>query len=297
MSSSLGGAPGAPFRIGFGARGIGMGNAMTAVNSGDVSSYYNPALVPFQEWPFVSAAYGVLSLDRRLNFLVYVQSLKPSAGISFGIINAGVTNIEGRDRDGTPTETHSTSENSFFLSFGLKPDEQLSVGVTAKLLYYSLFEELSSSTVGIDVGAVYQVTNEIAVAAVIQDVNSKYIWDTSKLYGRLGNTTIEKFPLRKKLAFSYSRPDVGVIVSSEMELINSETMFRIGSEIAVTGGFQLRGGLDQISVSQNMDARPAFGFSFQTEAISWKPGIHYTFVLEPYVSSGLHIVSVSASFE
>ena len=66
-----GGTSGAFSRMGFGARGIGMGNAQTAVVSGDVTGYYNPALIPFVEYRFVSATFGVLSLDRSLNFLGY----------------------------------------------------------------------------------------------------------------------------------------------------------------------------------------------------------------------------------
>ena len=37
--AQIGGAPGSYSRMGFGARGMGMGNAMTAVISGDVSGY------------------------------------------------------------------------------------------------------------------------------------------------------------------------------------------------------------------------------------------------------------------
>ena len=38
---------GAFSRMGFGARGIGMGNAMSSVTTGNVVSYYNPAVTPF----------------------------------------------------------------------------------------------------------------------------------------------------------------------------------------------------------------------------------------------------------
>lgn len=107
-SSSDAGLAGAPMRMGFGARGMAMGNAMTAVTSGDVQSYYNPALVPFETEPTAVATYGVLSLDRTLNFLSYTKSLKPNAGFSLSLINAGVGNIDGRDRDGIHTETYST---------------------------------------------------------------------------------------------------------------------------------------------------------------------------------------------
>ena len=143
---SVGGFAGAPLRMGFGAKGIGMANATVAWNNGDVVGYNNPALVPFQETATGAVSVGVLSLDRSLNFLSYTQRLKPSAGLSFGIINAGVGDIQGRDRDGDVTEKYSTSENAFAFSFGLKMSDDLSIGVTTKILYYSLFSEVSSTT-------------------------------------------------------------------------------------------------------------------------------------------------------
>ena len=65
--------PGAFSRMGFGARGIGMGNAMSAVKEGNLVSYYNPALVPFQEGNSFQTSYTFLSLDRSLNFLNFTK--------------------------------------------------------------------------------------------------------------------------------------------------------------------------------------------------------------------------------
>ena len=90
--------------MGFGARGIGMGNAMSSVTTGNLVSYYNPALSPFQENNSFQTGYSFLSLDRSLNFLSFTRKFdfysakdtsadrKPSrtAGISAGIINSGV---------------------------------------------------------------------------------------------------------------------------------------------------------------------------------------------------------------
>ena len=109
--SQMGGAPGAFSRLGFGARGMAMGNAMSAVSSGDLAGYYNPALLPYAPGRYGAASFGFLSLDRTLNFLQYTQPLPPMAGLSLGIINSGVSNIDGRDSDGEPTGPMKTSEN------------------------------------------------------------------------------------------------------------------------------------------------------------------------------------------
>src|SRR5262249_2080043 len=110
------GSAGAFVRMGSGARGMGMGNAMTAVNTGDIQTYYNPALAAFADGRTVGATFGLLSLDRYLNFVNYVQPIHPTAGVSFGIINAGVRNIDGRDADGEKSGDLSTFENQIFLA-------------------------------------------------------------------------------------------------------------------------------------------------------------------------------------
>ena len=88
--SRLGGLPGAPFRMGFGAAGIGFGNALAATPALPITGYYNPALLPFQKNPTVQISGGFLTLERHLAFLTYGGPVKPSGGISLGIINSGV---------------------------------------------------------------------------------------------------------------------------------------------------------------------------------------------------------------
>jgi hypothetical protein len=296
-SSSIGGLAGAPMRMGFGARGIAMGNAMTAVVNGDLQSYYNPAIVPFQSVPTAVAAYGVLSLDRRLNYLSYTKSLKPNAGFSLSIINAGVGNIDGRDRDGIHTETYSTSENAFMFTFGLKPASRFALGVTAKILYYALFEGIKSTTAAIDIGAIYLLSQEITLGAVLQDINAKYKWETSSLYGINGNSTVDRFPMRKRIGISWVPENYFLILSGELEAIGSSAFARIGSEIEIYDGVHLRGGIDQISWNSDLPAKPALGLSFQTKLASMMPSFQYAYVFEPYSPSGIHILSLSMRFK
>lgn len=296
-SWSVGGLAGAATRMGFGARGIGMGNALTAVREGELTGYYNPALAPFQTSPTGAASLGLLSLDRRLNFLSYTQALKPSGGISVGIINAGVSNIEGRDGDGHLTDTYSTSENVFLFSFGLRPTSKFSAGVTAKVLYYSLFEGISTTTAALDVGVLFILSNEWTVGAVVQDINAKYRWDSTPLYGRDGNTTTDRFPVRKRIGVSYAPSFYSATVSAEFEAIEDEALTRVGVELSPFRGIQFRGGIDQISFSGKLNAKPSLGLTVQTPIDKWKPALHYTYVFEPYSAGNLHFLSISLTFE
>ncbi len=297
VRSTLGGLPGVAMRMGFGARGIGMGNALTAVKSGDIVGYYNPGLTPFQSLPSGVAAFGLLPLNRRLNFISYTQELKPTAGISVGIINAGVSNIEGRDNDGVPTETYSTSENAFLFGFANKFGDSFSVGIGTKILYYSLFQSVTSTTVGFDIGLLYVLDGEWAIGAVLQDVNSKYKWDTSKIYGRLGNSSEEVFPLRKRIGVSYEPKSLNVLLSWELEFVGSEYITRVGGELRPIDEFTLRAGVDQINFGGSIVAKPSFGFALQTTLKSLRTGVHYAMVLEPYSPGEIHIISLSLTFE
>jgi hypothetical protein len=296
-SSYLGGLAGAPFRMGFAARGIGMGNALTSVPYGNLDSYYNPALLPYQSLPTVLLSYGSLSLDRRLNFVSYTQHLNPDAGVSVGLINAGVSNIDGRDNDGQPTETYSTSENEFFFSFGLVPDNKISFGVTAKVLYYNLYSNVKSTTFGLDLGALYSISDELKLGLVLQDVLSKYKWDTSKLYGESGSSYVDAFPSRKRLGISYVSREWGLVGSGEFELIGSAKYARFGAELDLFSGLQVRAGLDQISFAGDVAAKPSVGFSVQTQIASWNPRVDYAYIFEPYISAGMHYLTLSLSFQ
>ena len=87
-------------RMGFGARGVAMSNALVADASGDTSPYYNPALAPFISGQNFAASTAFMTLDRTLQFLEFATPLRPRAGVAGGLIHASVSNIDGRDGSG-----------------------------------------------------------------------------------------------------------------------------------------------------------------------------------------------------
>ncbi|HRN27929.1 MAG: hypothetical protein IT276_01805 [Ignavibacteriaceae bacterium] len=303
---------GAFSRIGFGARGIGMGNAMSSVTTGNLVSYYNPALSPFQENNSVQTGYSFLSLDRSLNFLSFTRKFdffsakdtsvdkKPSrtAGISTGIINAGVSGIDGRDNNGLPTKELSTSENQFFLSVSNRFSEKFSLGISVKFYFYKLYEEINASGLGIDFGALYKVNDNWNVSLMISDLNSKYEWDTSPIYGQEGLSTTDNFPTIKKIGVSYSNPALKLLTAIEYENSNAGTnIIRLGAEYNIYENLFLRGGIDQLNLS-NTDAgiKPSLGFSYAKSFGDLIVGVDYAFMVEQYSSSDRHIIGVSFNF-
>jgi hypothetical protein len=298
--AQIGGTAGSFSRLGFGARGMGMGNALTAVNTGDISTYYNPALAAFSEGRTASATFGLLSLDRYLNFLSFTQSLRSQAGFSLGLINSGVRNIDGRDAEtGQHTDYYSTTENQFYLAFANRVEEHVSLGVSIKLLYSKLFEQVTSSTVGFDVGGCVVITKQLSLGAVIQDINSKYKWNTAAYYGPVaGRATQDNFPVRRRIGLAYRLPEESGLVSAEFENTSDGTnSARFGAEYSLVSYFTVRGGADRWEFGDNATGvKPTFGFTARRSFERWTPALTYAFVVEGYSPHGMHIITLSTMF-
>ena len=308
QTSKISSMPGAFSRLGFGARGIGMGNAMSAVNEGNLVSYYNPAVIPYQDGNSFQTAYTFLSLDRSLNFLSFTRRFefgekedgtpRSVAGLSAGIINSGVSNIDQRDNQGFKTGDLSTSENQFFIGLSNRFSEKFSVGLAIKFYYYSLYEDISSTGIGFDIGALYSILDNLKIAFVISDINSKYKWDTTDLYGQEGTNTEDKFPVLRKFGLSYKLESIGLLLSGEFENSNAETnILRLGAEYNIFDMLFLRGGIDRLNLSNSdFPVRPSLGFSYFYNLNDFYLGFDYAFVIEPYSSSDIHMVGLNFRF-
>ncbi|HSW56523.1 MAG TPA: hypothetical protein VLH59_15685 [Ignavibacteriaceae bacterium] len=306
-------SPGAFSRIGFGARGIGMGNALSSITEGELTSYYNPAITPFQENNSFQAGYSFLTLDRALNYFNYTrrfdfysvkdtlaETRKPrtTAGLSIGVINSGVRNIDGRDNNGLPTGELSTSENQFFIGLAARISEKFSIGLATKFYYYSLYEEISSTSLGFDVGALYKLNDNFNVSFVLVDLMSKYKWDTSPVYQQEGIISEDKFPNLRKLGVSYRNKELGLIGAVEFENSNAETnILRAGIEYNLYDKFFIRGGVDQFNLTNtDWPVKPSLGFSFFQPFGNLVVGVDYAFQIEQYSSADRHILSVNFNF-
>jgi hypothetical protein len=291
--SRISSMPGAFSRMGFGARGIGMGNAMSAVTEGNLVSYYNPAISVFQEGNSFQTSY---TFTRRFDL---GGKKNRAAGISAGIINSGVSKIDGRDNQGLQTGDLSTSENQFFVGLGKRFSEHLAIGIEAKFYYYKLYESITSSGVGVDIGALYKVDDQWNISLGISDLNSAYKWDTGPLYGTDGGgISTNKFPVLKKIGVSYSNKELGILGALEFENSNGETnILRAGAEYNIYEGLYLRAGIDQFNLS-NSDflPKPAAGFSYSRQIDGFTVGVDYAFMVEQYSPQDRHVVGINVIF-
>lgn len=309
--SAISSMPGAFSRMGFGARGMGMGNAMSAVTEGNLVSYYNPALSAFQQDNSFQTSYSFLSLDRSLNFLSFTRRFdffskdspsdepRTSAGLSIGIINSGVSKIDGRDNDGNKTGDLSTSENQFFVGLANRFSKKFAIGLSVKFYYYRLYDQINTTGVGLDLGALYRINDSWNVSFMISDLNSKYKWDTTPIYQEQGSTSIDNFPVLKKVGVSYYNKEYKIIASAEFENSNAGTnILRAGVEYNIYDSFFLRGGIDQFNLSNaDYSPNPSLGFSYSKKFGEWNIGVDYAFVVEQNSPQDRHIVGLSVNFK
>ncbi|MFQ5823714.1 MAG: hypothetical protein ACE5JB_06640 [bacterium] len=257
-----GGAAGAFLRMGIGARAKAMGDAYTALAKGIEASYYNPAGLPLLENKELITSFRFLSLDRQFTYLGFGVPIHPKVdksgnktidgGFALSWIHAGVGDIDGRDSDGRPVGDLSNSENAFIFSFALKPAKVFSLGLSVKVLWNRFpdvginSETVSATGVGFDFGALFSPNQWVTFGIAVKDLNSKYTWNTDKIYGEDGSQTINKFPkvVRTGVAFVVPKiPELTLAFDYEdSKELNSR--IHLGAEGVYKEVIVLRGGFD-----------------------------------------------------
>ena len=309
---------GVPGRIGFGARGIAIGNALAGDASGFASPFYNPALAPYLTDQSIGVSAALLTQDRQLQFVELRTPLKPMAGISAGLIHAGVNNIDQRDLSGYHTGMLSTNEYTFFAAFGLRVGQKASIGIGLQLFRNDLHRELSPvQTFGLDLGIGIHVIPSVHLGLVVDDLLAKYTWDTA---GSGGRGITDKFPTRLRLGGSWmllenrlqllfeyeSRFSVRDVFEPEIifssnkpqqvfnrrELNLHESHYRVGAEFALVPALVIRAGMSRLEEISDGGPRPSAGFMVEQHLGLLVTQVAYTFVLEPYALGTMHLVTL-----
>jgi hypothetical protein len=297
-NSSAQSYPGSFTRVGFGAKGMALGNSISATTTGNVYPFYNPALATFQTGGSAAASVSLMSLGRQINIFSYTQGVKPTAGLAAGIMNATVSNIDGRDADGQHTTDLSTSENLFFFSFGNRFADNFSLGLSLKVYYYKLYSSMSSTSVGFDFGGIYEPTNNLSLGLAITDVGESYHWDSSALYGTSGSNFKTDFPHIIRVGLSYNLPIYNISASAQYDIAPSPlSALRIGIEYAPFNLLDLRGGFSAFN-EQLLGTKVyfSFGFGAKISFLDFTPEVNYAYNSEPFSPYGIQTVTIIFGF-
>ena len=165
------GANGAAFlNVGVGARAVGLGSA-TAALSNDVNQiFWNPAGAALRnDMMQVSFDYNKWIGDLNHNALALSYNMQDIGTLALGVLMFGATDIPAvRDMypdnpdlwpyqiETNPNTTYSYSDMVISLTYSKYLIDNLSIGITAKLVSETI-DDINTSTVAFDFGSVYDI--------------------------------------------------------------------------------------------------------------------------------------------
>ncbi len=241
--SGEGGYAGSAFRMGLGARPKALGGAFVAISDDSYAAYYNPGGLPFLKDRYINASIMFLSLDRKLNYFNFSQSIKPAGGFSIGWINAGVGNLYERSFEGEKGGIIDYSENAFCFSFAQIINKYISVGLTGKLLYHKLYQ-LTAKGFGFDLGILVKPIKNLRFGLLVKDLNARYSWNSNEIYER-GSSIKDNFPIITRMGTAYNIEKYNLLVAFDIEKNQkSDSKFHLGVEKRLKEQFSLRGGIN-----------------------------------------------------
>lgn len=283
-------------RLGFGPRGMGMGNANIASTDEGIYSYYNPALAAYSKsGSQVDFSTSFMSFDRTLNSLNGTFRLPPSAGLNISLLNANVTDIDGRTTSGYYTSELATHEYQLLTAFGINIHKKVAAGIGVKFNLADFHSDISNAQgVGFDIGVLYKVKETISLGITARDLLASYSWNSGAMYGdeSLGES-VEKFPAILSIGGTYQiQPEI-LFALSYGWLVHEDQHFqqlKLGGSWMVHERISLRSGW-QIDDLENIETsnRPSAGFSVHLPFDILKPSIDYAFLIEPNQISSMHV--------
>jgi hypothetical protein len=295
-----GGYAGAFLRIGLGARAQGMGGGTVAGVVDATTAYYNPAGLVYLDGRHLTTALQAMSLDRRLYFAGYAQSFgggqseMPRAGFSVSWLCAGIDDIDARDFNGNPAGQLSSWEHAFYFSFALNPVAPLALGFNAKLLvnrFPDIIEEggnLSAVGFGFDIGLLLRPASWCSIGLSLQDLRSRYTWDTQDLWER-GTQTVDRFPLVARGGGELRLMSDAVVIAFDLEKVEHMPLaLYTGTQVVVAKQFFLRGGLRRGGLTLGIGSR-----------LMWdkhKIQVDYAYVPDAIAPGGNHVFSWAFGF-
>ncbi|NQS97887.1 MAG: hypothetical protein HQ591_05490 [candidate division Zixibacteria bacterium] len=297
FAETNGGYAGAFLRMGLGAEAIAQGDAFTARASNGFAAYYNPAGIAFLEDRTLATSYSYMALDRSLNFVGLSFPLKPTAGVSIGWINAGVSEIDGRDFNGNHYGTLSFHQNAFTFAFANRFSQYVAAGIGVKILY-DLFpnmleddKALKANGVGFDFGLLVKPVPGIQFGVQVRDINAKSGWDTSEYWSE-GLSKNDEFPTIFKAGVALLALE-DISAEYDLEISSKDAVeHHFGLEYAIIfkpeRSFALRTGYDHDT--------PTFGFGYSFAMGKFISRLNAAYILENIAPDDTMIFSWSLLF-
>lgn len=286
-----GGYADAFLQLGFGARALGMGGAFVAVADDATGGFFNPAgLVQITKRTF-GAFYRKMTLDRRLSYIVYNQPIRDEATIAIAWVNAGVSDVMGRDTDGYTTGEVSNYQNAVSLCLGRRILDQLSVGLGIGYIQYNL-ANINAYGIGFGLSAMGRPTPKLRLGLAVENLGMRYSWtsgDYWKRYDLLGSSVKEEFPFNIRVGASYLLLEDRILLSSELDKSEKQkAKIHLGVEGWALENVAARIGFDRGSFT--------LGVGLRQKIQSTVLGFDYAFISSRVEDDPDHLISLQFEF-
>lgn len=173
-----------------------LGSAATALDGSAAGLFYNPAGLAFtsrQYNLFISSRYGMLGSS--FNTIAFAYKLG-FATLAVGWIHLGIDQIPKRDWQNNYLGNMNSSQDAYFIGISKALFGSYSIGVSLKYIrigFDLLDEHPHGSGIGLDMGLIYRLSNEIKLGLFMQD-NFEIKWN---------HQVSDQFPLTLKLGAVY----------------------------------------------------------------------------------------------
>lgn len=285
-----GGYAGAFRQLGFGARASGMGGAFVGVADDATAGFWNPAGLVQIKMRTVGAFFRRMTLDRRLSYIIYCQPIRNEATIGVGWINAGVSDVVGRNEKGEITEEIKNYENAIEVFFARKILQQLSAGVRLGYVQYNL-ANISAYGVGFGFSVFGEPLQSLRVGAAVENLGMRYSWTSGeywKKFDLLGSSSKDEFPINLRFGASYLLLEDRILLCSEIDKnAEQEEEIHLGMEGWILENLAGRAGYDRGSWTLGMGLKHkmkskilGFDYAFVSSRVDDDPDHLISFQLE-----------------
>lgn len=286
-----GGYPGAFFQTFWGARAMALGGTYVAIADDAEGNLFNPAGSSMVKERLATGSYRDMSLDRRIGYLAYTQVIKNEAGIGLNWVNVVVSQHDQRDWNGQITGTVAEYYNLFALTFSRRVSPDFSVGVNVKYLQHNI-ENIQSSGVGFDLGALYLPLTFLRVGLVVENIGLKHNWSSGDFwdaYGFSGSSYTEEFPVSAKLGAAALFLKNQLLVALDLEKReNQGVLIHLGGEYWYRNIIAARAGLNRGDVT--------LGLGLKHKLRKVTVFVNYAFITESVAAGADNLISLQVGF-
>jgi hypothetical protein len=145
-------------KLGAGARALAMGEAFSSVSNDATAFIYNPARLVIGDKGNVSFMHNFSVQDLSTDFIAAKFPSGKKLAFGLGVFTTGVNDIEIRNTPGAVVETFDSRNFSAGLSVAYMVANNVSVGITGKLIYEKIYVD-DASGYAFDFGTNYSKDN------------------------------------------------------------------------------------------------------------------------------------------